>query len=455
MQRRKFLQGTFIELPSVLFASTTMASCNDSQEEIQPNGKRVIVVGGGISGLATAKKLKENGFSVLLLESQDRVGGRIRTSKPLDLSFDEGASWIHGSSKNPITELAEQSGATTYVTDDDNVTVFDFDGRVYPDDFLTREEKLFDNSLQTVENTGTENQSFETVFTTLFPNEAKNRLWKYMLSSYLEFNTGGDISSLSSKYFYDDEEFGGKDVLITNGYDSITNYLADGTDIRLQTNVTEIDFSKQLIQIKASNTVFECDYVVVTVPLGVLKQNKIEFIPALPPEKTSAIERVQMGVVNKFLLTWDSAFWDITLDYIGFTPEMKGKFPYFLNFKKITGKNALITFALGNYAKETEEMSDQEVVDEIMSNLRAMYGKNIPNPTQIFRTKWGKDRHTFGSYSFATNGTTSKDFDTLGASLFEKVFFAGEHTHRSYRGTVHGAYLSGIREADKLIQLVK
>ena len=34
-----------------------------------------------------------------------------------------------------------------------------------------------------------------------------------------------------------------------------------------------------------------------------------------------------------------------------------------------------------------------------------------------------------------------------------KLFFAGEHTDSDYRGTVHGAYLSGIREADKIIDL--
>ena len=36
----------------------------------------------------------------------------------------------------------------------------------------------------------------------------------------------------------------------------------------------------------------------------------------------------------------------------------------------------------------------------------------------------------------------------------DKLFFAGEHTEIDYRGTVHGAYLSGIREADKIIDLL-
>jgi monoamine oxidase len=41
----------------------------------------------------------------------------------------------------------------------------------------------------------------------------------------------------------------------------------------------------------------------------------------------------------------------------------------------------------------------------------------------------------------------------LSNAVNNKLFFAGEHTIREYRGTVHGAYLSGIREADKIIAL--
>jgi monoamine oxidase len=44
-------------------------------------------------------------------------------------------------------------------------------------------------------------------------------------------------------------------------------------------------------------------------------------------------------------------------------------------------------------------------------------------------------------------------FDDLAEAINDKVFFAGEHTHIDYYSTVHGAYLSGIREADKIIQL--
>ena len=160
-----------------------------------------------------------------------------------------------------------------------------------------------------------------------------------------------------------------------------------------------------------------------------------------------------MGNVNKFLLVWSNAFWDTNLQYIGYTPDTKGKFNYFLNIKKITPTNGLMTFAFGDYATLTESMSDNDIITEIMQHLKTIYGNSIPNPTNMLRTKWGQNINSYGAYSYATNGTTTTDFDTLAKALNNKLFFAGEHTNRDYRGTVHGAYLSGIREADKINDL--
>ena len=112
-----------------------------------------------------------------------------------------------------------------------------------------------------------------------------------------------------------------------------------------------------------------------------------------------------------------------------------------------------MTFAFGDYATVTETMSDAEIISEVMAQLKTIYGNSIPNPTNMLRTKWGQNINTFGAYSFASNGTTSADFDTMAKEISNRLFFAGEHTIRDYRGTVHGAYLSGIREAEKIIAL--
>ena len=453
MQRRKFLKDTITGLPFLFLTPTLLASCGKEDENINPNGKTVVVIGGGISGLAAAKKLKEKGFTVIVLEAQEKVGGRMRTDRSLGVAFDEGASWIHGPNGNPITNLASQSGANTFLTSDDSVEVFDTNGTAYSDTLLTNSENQFKSSLNAVRNAGTQTQSFQTVFNSLYPAQVNDRLWKYMLSAYLEFNTGGDISKLSSKFFDDDGEFSGEDVIITNGYDKVTDFLATGLDIRLNTRVSSINYSNAKVNITANTNNIEADYVIVSVPLGVLKNNAITFTPALPTNKINAINNTNMGNVNKFLLVWNTPFWDTNLQYIGYTPDIKGKFNYFLNIKKFTSSNGLMTFAFGDYATLIENMTDSQIINEIMLNLRSIYGNSIPNPTNFLRTKWGQNVNSYGAYSYATNGSTSSDFDTLASEVNNKLFFAGEHTEIEYRGTVHGAYLSGLREADKIIDL--
>src|SRR5206468_2172289 len=45
------------------------------------SGRRVIVVGAGIAGLATAWHLEQRGVEAVVLEASDRVGGKVRTSQ--------------------------------------------------------------------------------------------------------------------------------------------------------------------------------------------------------------------------------------------------------------------------------------------------------------------------------------------------------------------------------------
>ena len=50
----------------------------------------------------------------------------------------------------------------------------------------------------------------------------------------------------------------------------------------------------------AGSKVYEADFVIVTLPLGVLKEDTVTFSPALSKEKTDAIKSVGMSELSQF-----------------------------------------------------------------------------------------------------------------------------------------------------------
>jgi monoamine oxidase len=436
-----------------LLAQSLLTSCkSDDSPDTDNASKKVLVIGAGISGLAAAKKLKEKGFTVTVLEAQDKVGGRLRSNRSLGVAFDEGASWIHGIDGNPITDLAQQAGMTTFHTNEDSFIAYDLGGSAIDDGVFGATEDAYYDILDSLMEQGNASESFEAVFFAQYPQYANDRLWRFFLSTYMTFDRG-DLDKTSSLLYNEGEEFGGIEKISTNGYDTIPIFLATGLDVQLGQRVSKVDYSGSKVKVTHNGTVSEADYVIVTVPLGVLKKNSIEFTPALPAAKQAAIEKLGMNCVNKFLLTWETAFWDDE-QYIAYTPEAKDKFNYFVNVKKFHPTvNALMTFAYADYGRQTETMTDAEVIDEIMAHLRDVYGDSTPAPTHMLRTKWATNENAFGAYSFTAVGSELRHFEDLAEAVDDKLFFAGEHTEVDYFSTAHGAYLSGIREADKIIDL--
>ena len=89
-----------------------------------------------------------------------------------------------------------------------------------------------------------------------------------------------------------------------------------------------------------------------------------------------------------------------------------------------------------------------------MQTLQKIYGKTIPDPKDYLMTRWNADPYAKGSYSFIGVGASIKDYDELAKPVANRLFFAGEATSSQYAATVHGAFLSGEREAKNIMSAV-
>jgi len=80
--------------------------------QVQVQKVDVVVVGAGLSGLKAAYDIQRAGFSCIVVEARDRVGGKTWTVNPLgdDKSVDLGAAWINDTNQSYIYSLAKSLG---------------------------------------------------------------------------------------------------------------------------------------------------------------------------------------------------------------------------------------------------------------------------------------------------------------------------------------------------------
>jgi lysine-specific histone demethylase 1 len=146
----------------------------------------------------------------------------------------------------------------------------------------------------------------------------------------------------------------GDHCLLRDGYSSIARKLSEGIDLKTKAVVEHIQYSSSGVKVQTQDgNVYEADYAVVTLPLGVLKErylialctlihSDVKFTPSLPEWKTNAIQRLGFGLLNKVrlrfyfsdlkvALCFPHVFWNDDLDYFGqTTPSLDNRGEYYL-----------------------------------------------------------------------------------------------------------------------------
>lgn len=415
--------------------------------------KRVIVIGAGLAGLAAARDLKARGHDVVVLEGRDRIGGRVWTgSKWPELPVDLGASWIHGTTTNPLTTIARRIKARLVATDYDDTITYNTNGAPISsadEKRITQLRKQLDRaiSVQSRKDDAPIRDIADAVFAASDRSPETERFLNFILSGEIEAEYAGSVENLSAHWFDASRSFPGKDVLFPDGYRVITDYLAANLQIELRQKVTTIDWTGPGVRVVTDKGEFTADRVIVTLPLGVLKAGAVQFTPALPAEKTDAISKLGMGVLNKCYLRFAEAFWPDAVDWLEYIPAQFGEWTEWVSLQKSLKQPVLLGFNAGDHAASMEAWTDQQIVASAMQTLRIIYGAEIPEPVDFQITRWASDPFAYGSYSFQATGSRVQMRTTLAAPLEKRLYFAGEATSRSYFSTAHGAYFSGQRAA--------
>ncbi|XP_009135109.1 protein FLOWERING LOCUS D isoform X1 [Brassica rapa] len=443
------------------------------QQQSKPS---VVIVGAGLSGLAAARQLLRFGFKVTVLEGRKRPGGRVYTKRMegnrVEAAADLGGSVLTGTLGNPLGIIARQLGCSLYKVRD-KCPLYRVDGKPVDPDLDMKVEGAFNRLLDKASklrqlmgdvsmdvSLGAALETFRQVYGDATEEMS---LFNWHLAN-LEYANAGLVSKLSLAFWDQDDPYdmGGDHCFLPGGNGRLVHALAENVPILYEKTVQTIRYGADGVKVTAGHQVYEGDMVLCTVPLGVLKNGSIKFVPELPQRKLDCIKRLGFGLLNKVAMLFPFVFWGTDLDTFGHLtedPANRGEFFLFYSYAQVAGGPLLIALVAGEAAHKFETMPPTDAVTRVLQILRGMYepqGINVPDPIQTVCTRWGGDPFSFGSYSNVAVGASGDDYDILAESVGDgRLFFAGEATTRRYPATMHGAFVTGLREAANMAQSAK
>ncbi|XP_061381825.1 spermine oxidase-like isoform X6 [Danaus plexippus] len=318
----------------LLFVSS--AICTDTMMKYD-----TIVIGLGAAGTTAASALAKAGKRVLALEAQDRIGGRVQTVPFGDGVVELGAEWIHGTEPSVVYDSAIDNNVMV-LPQDIYLNVYKSDGTPGNSELIN---ELVDYALEMTSNITGPARPLGLYLTDKLNEYIKERHPELVhdrefLSEFLSImdlivdnlessNDWYDVSTLTNY-----RELGGHQHMSwhRHGYktffDILLNTYENGPgwptlDIKLNKEVKLIkwprDSSGDVEVTCADGSVFTADNVIVTVSLGVLKERyKTLFVPQLPEDKVTTIEKLSMGVIGKIILSFPQKWWPMDGNFLFF-----------------------------------------------------------------------------------------------------------------------------------------
>ncbi len=414
----------------------------------------VLVIGAGIAGLSAAWHLSQTGIETTVLEARDRIGGRVWTSRDFaDIPVEFGAELIHGRGPevNTWAWIRKLNLRTWHWNklDDSMIRTEEGDWLTMgearansPELDATRSWELGDVALPR------DDEDLGSYLRRIGFSDAQLR---YVQRSFANAE-GESMRYLNAKahaqLFHDSDSAGDySDHRILDGYDAYYRQLASGLDIRLNTVVSQIDWSDGIQALTESGAVYIADAAVITLPLGVMQAGRVQFAAALPRHKQEALAGLRMGPVMKLVYQFDAHILDpkIGAIYAAGSPPMW----WSPSLGRQSGAVVWTAFATGDYARELLQLGEAAALEKGLATLRAEIGQPDLQATKARWVAWPCDEFALGGYSACLPGHYDAR-DKL-ARPTPPLYWAGEASAPHHlTATVHGAFFTGQRAAKEI-----
>lgn len=454
---------------AVAVSGALMASAGQADAEVadsEDTDYDVIVLGGGFAGVTAARDSCKNGYSTLILESRNRLGGRTFTSEFEGHAVDLGGTWIHWSQpavwaekERYSLEIIETPGFVPdrMIANADGhpkeVSLEDYDAivqaylkftahareiweRPYDVDYtLPRIVSVDDMSaadyIESLSLPAFESQMLASLVATCAHNTSENMSYVEALrwfscGSYNDFP--GFLDTVGRFKFRD-------------GTQALLNAMLEdgGADVSLSSVVTRVEDTGQAVRVTTNDGMTRrARAVISTIPMNVLTD--VEFEPALPPGVAQAAQERHTGIGQKVYAKTSSPVGNILL--FGGEADAVGSAWTYRNAEDHT---ILVIF---NNAPDKLDMTSRHSVE---AGLR----KFLPDisVTAVKGYDWNSDPFSRGTYPSYRPGWFGKYLPDFQKDQGRILMASGDHGE-GWRGFIDGAIREGSKAAIRARQIL-
>lgn len=417
-----------------------------------------------MAGLTAARALAEAGRSVTVLEASARVGGRILTVREAGEIMELGAEFVHG--KPPeLWSLIDEAKLETYELAGPHLS---FENRRISAESEVGEEDERLSVLNQLESRVGPDISFADY---LEQNPQPEAIRQSAIGYVEGFNAADHriigVASLGLQQAAEDAIEGDRLFRIRDGYDRVPEFVAAklleaGGTISYSTLAERIEWRPGLVRIESSSNgrpvVHDATQAVITLPLGVLQQQAVTFLPV--PDAVHEARRLRMGHVRRLTVMFREKFWTNRAN----GNQVVGDFSFLFAFGSMppvwwtpypAAHNAITGWVGGPRSDLLANLTGDQLGELACESLATIFGLEPPAVRNqlvgCFSHDWQRDALFSGAYSYVPAGALDS-CSKMTIPADHTLYFAGEHTDTTgHWGTVHAAIRSGLRAAHQIL----